>query len=260
MNTKSKTWIRNGVAESLNPEIFAGFIQNWFPGFIIRNFIDPQEANEMAKRIDSFMEEYITAPGVAKAGPAMVDHGHDFDEYAKNSALWLDPTLSIPERIRLVNQVCGYLGIHTGMTIKPLVRENKRCFIGVFRKINTGAGAHLDILTEDSNAFSQRKTKFQASVVLHLEVPALGGETIIWDRTAQDGDKDKMIDSWQYDESLFKDIRSVSIPAYAGDLIILSTLNYHKVMPSIDPAANRISFSLFLMIFEDEPGTIYIYN
>jgi hypothetical protein len=254
-------WVTNKVASTLNPELFRAFVHSLLPGFRLPGFIKLDEAEKIANNINGYVEEYKTAPGVGKAGETMVEHPHDFDEYAEFAAIWKDPNITIPEREHLVNEVCGFLTRNTGYPFVPLKYKGVEGFFGLFRKINTGAGWHLDNVTADSIAFSSRKINFQGSIVLHLKVPKKGGETIISNRQAQNGDmKFLNPDGWTYDEKMLDGIMKVEVPCFAGDLIILSTLNYHMVKPCLEVGAERISFSMFLVIFEDEPNTIYIYN
>ncbi len=258
---KTAMWVTDKVAGTLNPELFRAFVHGLLPGFQLRGFISPNEAERIANNINGYVEEYKTAPGVGRAGETMVEHPHDFDEYAEYAAIWKDPNISIGEREHLVNEVCGFLTRNTGYPFMPLRKNGVECFYGLFRKINTGAGWHLDNVTADSEAFSNRKIKFQGSIVLHLKVPNMGGETNISNRRAQEGDIIFLnIDGWTYMEIMLDGVKKVVVPCFAGDLVLLSTLNYHMVNPSLEVGAERISFSMFIVIFEDEPKTIYIYN
>lgn len=260
MKTNTTTWIRNRVAGSLNPVMFDAFVRGLIPGFQIPNFISEEDARAIAKRVEEFVEDYKSAPGVGKAGEALVEYDHDFDAYAAHSAVWMDEKLGLRERKNLVDMVSGYLTLNTALQVKQLCHGPKLCYAGIFRKINSGAGNHLDILPQDCNAFKDRTPKMQASVVLHLSVPTAGGETIIWDRRPSEEDKQFMIDSWQYEDKLFEGLPNVTIPCVTGELVILSTMNYHKVNPSVSLDSDRISFSFFIVVFEEEPQTIYIYN
>jgi hypothetical protein len=80
-------------------------------------------------------------------------------------------------------------------------------------------------------------------------------------RRAQEGDEKFLnADCWTYDGKMLDKIWTSTVPAVAGDLVFLSTLNYHMVKPCLEVDAERISFSMFFVIFEDEPNTIYYYN
>jgi hypothetical protein len=252
--------VRDEVAGTLTPGLFEALTRGIIPGIRIAQFLNADEAAAICASISPYIEEYRTAPGVGRIGETMVEHREDFKAYAAWAAAWLDKWIALPAHKDLVNRTSGYLALHTGMVIKPLFLGNIPCFHGVFRKINTGAGNHVDILSADSIAFADRKILHQSSSVLHLATPPEGGETVIWERRPVEGDKAYLIDDWQYDDELFKKERKVTVPCATGDLVILPTVNYHKVLPSLPEGSDRISFSMFLVVFEDEPGTIYLYN
>ncbi|MFN8297852.1 MAG: hypothetical protein U0T75_02010 [Chitinophagales bacterium] len=258
---KTAKWITNKVAASINPQIFKGFMHGLLPGFRFRNFIEPNDAAKIGTAIRGFVEEYKTAPGVGKAGETLVEHSHDFDEYAEYAAILKDPNISIPHRLELVDKVVGFLIRNTGFQFKPLQKDGVECFYGLFRQINTGAGWHLDDVTRDSDVFSTRKAIFQGSGVLHIITPAKGGETIMANRKAQDGDSQYLNgDGWTYNPEMLDGIVKAEVPCITGDLVFLSTHNYHMVKPCLETGAERISFSMFFVVFEDEPNIFYYYN
>lgn len=255
------TWITNKVAGTINPQIFNGFIHGLLPGFRLKGFIDPTEAGKIATAIRGFVEEYKTAPGIGRAGETLVEHPHDFDTYAEFAAILRDSNISIPFRLELADKITSFLIRNTNYQYRPLKNGNIELFWGVFRQINIGAGWHLDNVTNDSDAFMNHKIIFQGSVVLHIVAPNQGGETIIANRKAQEGDiKFLNYDGWTYDENLLRGVHKAEVPAVAGDLVFLSTLNYHMVKPCLEIGAERISFSMFFVIFENEPNTMYYYN
>lgn len=260
MPKSQDSWLNNKVAKQLNPQIFNAFIKGSFPGFRIPNFLSKREAKRIASAVDLHVREYKDAPGVGRVGETLVEHGHNFDEYAELSSLWLTPGMSLPEREHLIYEISGFLTLHTGYPFRILKHGDTECFHGVFRKINNGAGIHIDDVTADSHAFSHRKIRFQASAVLHVATPSNGGETILWDRKPQPEDKAFLLDSWQYSPEMVEDSPYVTVPCRTCDLVILRTDYYHSVSKNADTGDNRVSFSIFLVIFEDEPEVIYIYN
>ena len=154
-----------------------------------------------------------------------------------------------------------FLTRNTGYQYKPLHKDGVECFWGLLREINTGAGWHLDNVTKDMDVFTNRKAIFQGSGVLHIKTPKKGGETIMTNRRAQESDVMFLNeDGWTYDGKMLNGIWDCTVPAIAGDLVFLSTLNYHMVKPCLEVDSERISFSMFFVIFEDEPNTIYYYN
>lgn len=258
---KTALWIADKVAGAINPEVFSGFVHGLIPGFRIKEFLDKLEAGTIASAIKEYVEEYKTAPGVGRAGETLVEYPDDFDTYAALSAILRDPNISIPYRIEMADKIIGFLTRSTNFQFKPLRKGSIELFWGLFRQINSGAGWHLDNVTHDSVAFKSRKAYFQGSVVLHIKTPAKGGETILSDRRAQEGDQKYLnSDGWTYSEEMFTNITKTEVPAVAGDLVFLSTVNYHKVRPCLEPGAERISFSMFFVNFEDEPGVLYYYN
>jgi hypothetical protein len=260
MERKNTSWVRDGVANTLTPQLFDAFTRGLLAGFRISGFLPAKQAKAISARIENFVQDYRSAPGVGKIGESMFEHPHDFDEYAAYAAAWSADGIALREREELLNQVAGYLMLHTSYPIRMLSLGTIPCFAGIFRKINKGAGNHVDILDQDSDVFGDRSVKHQSSLVLHLTAPPEGGQTIVWERTPQPGDKEHLLEGWHYPDELFTESRKVEIPCVAGDLVLLSTINYHKVLPCIPAEANRLSFSLFLVVFEDEPGVIYIYN
>lgn len=258
---KTAKWITNRVAGTVDPLKFKGFVHGYFPGFRIKEFIEPEKAAIIAKAIVGFVEEYKTAPGVGRAGITAVEFPHDFGEYAELGAILRDPSVSIPHRIELADAIIMFLTRNTEYLFKPLHNDGVECFWGLFREINTGAGWHLDNVTKDMDVFNSRNAIFQGSGVLHIKTPKNGGETILTNRRTQDGDELFLnTDGWTYDGKILEDVWRCAVPAVAGDLVFLSTLNYHMVKPCIEADAERISFSMFFVIFEDEPNTIYYYN
>jgi hypothetical protein len=260
-DNQTAKWITPKVARTINPPIFKGFVHGLIPGFRFKNFIEPEEAEKISNAIRGYIEEYKTAPGVGRAGETLVEHPHDFDTYAELAAILRDPNISIPHRLELADKITSFLIRNTDFQFKPLRKGNIELFWGLFRQINTGAGWHLDNVTADSDAFKNRKAIFQGSGVLHIKTPKKGGETIMANRRAQDGDiKFLNSDGWTYDGKMLDGILKAEVPAVAGDLVFLSTLNYHSVKPCIEVGAERISFSMFFVIFEDEPNVVYYYN
>jgi len=260
-DNKTAKWITNKVARDFDPLKFKGFVHGYFPGFRIREFIEPTEAKKIADAIVGFVEEYKTAPGVGRAGITAVEFPHDFGEYAEIGAILRDPNISIPYRLELADKIIMHLTRNTGYQYKPLHKDGIEMFWGLFREINTGAGWHLDNVTKDMDVFNNRKSIFQGSAVLHIKTPAKGGETIMANRKAQEGDQQFFNpDGWTYDGKMLDGILKSEVPAIAGDLVFLSTLNYHTVNPCLEVGAERISFSMFFVIFEDEPNVIYYYN
>lgn len=254
-------WITNKVAREITPLKFKGFVDGYFPGFRIREFIETDEADKISYDIGGFVEEYKTAPGVGRAGITAVEYPHDFGEYSKLGAILRDPGISIPHRLELADKIIMFLTRNTNYQFKPLHKNGIEMFWGLFREINTGAGWHLDNVTKDMDEFGNRKAIFQGSGVLHIKTPRKGGETIMKNRRAKEGDEKFLNkDGWTYDNKMLEGIWDCTVPAIASDLVFLSTLNYHMVKPCLEVDAKRISFSMFFVIFEDEPNTIYYYN
>ncbi|MBX7052615.1 MAG: hypothetical protein K1X54_11315 [Flavobacteriales bacterium] len=259
--SKTAKWITNRVAGTVDLWKFKGFTHGYLPGFRIKEFIEPEKADMIAKAIVGFVEEYKTAPGVGRAGVTAVEYPHDFGGYAVLGAILRDRNASIPYRLELADAIIMFLTRNTGYQFKPLHKDGVECFWGLFRELNTGAGWHLDNVTKDMDVFSNRNAIFQCSSVLHIKTPKSGGETIIANRRSQEGDQEFLNeDGWTYDGKLLEGIWTSEVPAVAGDLVFLSTLNYHMVKPCLVTDAERISFSMFFVIFEDELNTIYYYN
>jgi hypothetical protein len=170
-DNKTAKWVINRVAGTVDPLKFKGFIHGYFPGFRIKEFIDPERADMIAKAIVGFVEEYKTAPGVGRAGITAVEFPHDFGEYAELGAILRDPSISIPHRLELADAIIMFLTRSTGYQFKPLHKDGVECFWGLFREINTGAGWHLDNVTKDMDVFTNRKAIFQSSGVLHIKTP-----------------------------------------------------------------------------------------
>lgn len=260
-DNKTASWKINKVAVTISPQIFKAFVHGLIPGIRFKNFIEPGEAENIANSIKGYVEEYKNAPGVGRAGETLVEYPHDFDTYAELAAILRDPNISIPHRLELADKITSFLSRNTGYNFKPLRNGSIELFWGLFRQINTGAGWHLDNVTKDSDAFKNRKAIFQGSGVLHIKTPKKGGETIMVDRREQEGDELFLnADGWTYNEKMLNGIWNETVPCVAGDLVFLSTLNYHTVKPCIEVGAERISFSMFFVIFEDEPNVIYYYN
>lgn len=256
-------WTSDKVGFDLNPEAFQAFINGLIPGFRFKEFIAQEEAETISIAIRAHIREYKTAKGVGRAGATYVEHPKDFGEYAQYSAILRDRNISIPYRLELADKITSYLARNTDYDFRPLRSGRIEFFWGLFRQINTGAGWHLDDVTKDGKIFKSRKSIFQGSVVLHIKTPKIGGETIIADRRAQKGDKkfrNPKPDDWTYVSEMFEGISKAEVPAVAGDLIVLSTLNYHTVQPCREEGAERISFSMFIVIFADQPKVIYYYN
>ena len=245
VKNETARWITSKVGGAVNPEIYKGFIHGLIPGLRIKEFLKTTEAEKITSAIKEYVEEYKTAPGVGRAGETLVEHPKDFDTYAELSAILRDPNISIPYRVEMADKIIGFLTRHTNYQYKPLRMGGIELFWGLFRQINAGAGWHLDNVAKDSAAFQDKKVSFQGSVVLHIRTPKKGGETILADRRSQEGDMRFLNkDGWTYDEKMLTGVTKTEVPAVAGDLVFLSTVNYHKVNPCLEAGAERISFSM----------------
>jgi hypothetical protein len=260
--TTQKSWKIPRVPKQGNAATIEAFFKGEIPAVRLLDFLSPELCNHFAQKALAYrFERYKDAPEVGMIGLALVDNPN-LHPYLCNAALLREGNLYLRESIQLLERVSGAIALNTGRKCKILEYEGRPFWAGNWRLLTGGAGIHLDNLTEDAPELSDMKIDFQGSFVLHIQVPKLGGETILYDKSPIESDKlDPLYvkSGWKYSEAIIDGVHSVVVPANEGELVLLPTQKYHSVNPCLSEDKERISFSAFFVIKKNDP-TVYFYS
>jgi hypothetical protein len=260
--TPKVNWVTPRVAKSANATTFDAFLKGEIPGVVLQDFLSNESCDYYARKALEFgFESYKDAPTIGLIGKALVD-AVTLSDYLHIAELMRETGLHFPESIELLERVIGKIALMFGRVVKILEYKGKKLWAGNLRLLSGGAGIHLDDVTDDCPELANLPIEFQGSFVLHLATPDRGGETILYEKGPQEGDKENSLyitSGWKYDENVVKDVRKVVVPAITGNLVLLPTQRYHSVNPSSNPEQERISFSAFFVVLKGDP-TIYFYS
>lgn len=257
-----KEWLVCKVAEVSNAATIEAFFKGEIPGVRFRNFLSPELCQYFAQKSLEFnFQRYKDAPEVGLIGLALVD-SPNLETYLCKAALLRQEGLHFIESLRLLQMVKGALAFHTGRKCKILEYNGKPFWAGNWRLLTGGAGIHLDDISKDAPELADMPVEFQGSFVLHIATPEMGGETVLYDKSAMEEDKLDALykeSGWKYSQAIIEGVRCTTVPAKIGELVMLPTQKYHSVKPSLDKGKERISFSAFYVIKKNDP-TIYFYS
>ena len=113
--------------------------------------------------------------------------------------------------------------------------KNKKCFAGIIRLIDR-LDLHVDWWPLDGDAWNFENISEQISWNVYLQQPREGGELIVYDRLWEEEDeikyRSKNKETYNYDENVITNVDFIKLKPETGDLILVNTKNYHKVLAS----------------------------
>ncbi|MFI2027752.1 2OG-Fe(II)-dependent halogenase WelO5 family protein [Streptomyces buecherae] len=200
-------------------------------------------------------DEQVVRPRIAKLGPAVYDF---YLEGALSDAYWEHAAESTETRRRLLDgrdplqRAWDLIGAAWGSAVRPATVGQKPLFAGMIREINNGARMHFDEVVRELPGTFDETPVCQLAFNCHLEMPAQGGEAVVFRRRWNPEDEQHR-DGYGYSRSLVENSPRVSVRAETGDAVLFDPRNYHRVEPNA-AAGRRATLSFFLGVMAD--GTL----
>lgn len=226
----------------------------------VPDFIPAQSASRLATRLTAAGQRsyYAKAPQVAKIGSAFFDSNNDvhcrhhYHNQVASYPGFLEQVCA--EEPSPLNVVLAWLRerLSSGVTAEAL--DGQPMSAGLFRILEAGGhiGPHQDSLQVDAPAaLTPRKMVGQLALNLYLELPATGGELLIWNHsfTPEEYARRQLMGSPDIDSRFIKAPDFVLTPQ-PGELIFINSTHLHAV--AAVKQGCRVTFALFLGYYGQE--------
>jgi hypothetical protein len=123
-----------------------------------------------------------------------------------------------------------------------------RYFAGSGKLRNGYSPVHVDFAPQDSAGWAVGDARAQLAWNYYLQVPAQGGELLLWDRLWQpDDDRYQVADNYYYDETVVGDAPMLRVSVKPGEVVLINSRSYHAVAE----AADRLAFGSFISVIGD---------
>lgn len=229
----------------------AALIANRVPAVRLARFCTGSEAAALAGALREGMQTHYSIPQVTRLGISQYQHGVKGGKatYFRLAATAreaqravfcrsFDPVSRLIEALRAI-------GHNASIMDEP---GHGRYFAGSGKLRNGYSPIHVDFAPQDSNGWAVGQACQQLAWNLYLDVPAPGGELIVWDRQWEPDDDHHQVDGeYYYDPAVVDGARRVSLNVSPGELLLINSRNYHAVGDSRD----RLAIGSFISVLAD---------
>jgi hypothetical protein len=197
-------------------------------------------------------DEQVVRPRIAKLGPAAYDF---YLDGTLGDAYWEHAAQSAETRRRLLDgrdplqRAWDLIGAAWGSPVRPATVGERPLFAGMVREIKNGTRMHFDEVVRELPGTFDETPVCQLALNCHLEMPAQGGEAVVF-RRRWDPEDEQHRDGYGYSPSLVESCARVSVRAEMGDAVLFDPRNYHRVEPNAG-AGRRVTLSFFLGVMAD---------
>jgi hypothetical protein len=114
---------------------------------------------------------------------------------------------------------------------------------------------HVDFAAQDSADWEVGAAPVQLAWNLYLDMPAIGGELMLWDRQWQpEIDRYLVRDNYYYEDAVVADLEPLRIRPIDGQLLVLNSRNFHAV----DQVSDRLTIGGFISYFPEKSLRLWI--
>lgn len=263
---RSSTWLGN-MAYGLDKHTFSLLLNDEIPAIRLRNFVPKDNVAQLSTTIsDTVFSLYENVyPPIGKIGITQFEHS------SKNKKEYFDQVIDaclVRDRIfkeskvnplELLKNVLSTLGFEVHIAYEP---EEGAYFAGLIRNMGGAADLHFDYAPYDAPDWSIGAVKKQVAFNLYVKLPAIGGETIVYNKLWEPGvyeifSNNDARSSYGFKKELIKGVNHMKIKPSLGDVWLFNSRNFHEVLSS--EGRDRFSISCFIGQ-TDSPTNLVIWS
>lgn len=216
---------------------------------VIKNFYHPntKKLHDLQKYSVSNFTPYVNIDHtIEKFGITQFELQKDPYKYFQQSEKYLSMIVKLlgENPMNKVIELLNFSGIDSSIASD----NGNLYFYSLLRKL-VNAKLHVDYVKKDAKGWSIHSVDYQLACNIILQAPSKDGTTIVYNKKWElEDDHLKTHDSYQYDDTVVKDVDFISYAGEKGDLILFPSNNFHKVIGKDNKTSTRLTISSFIGI------------